>query len=97
MSAPPAVRHYELAARAINIYNYTLITYTIFAEKLMEYSSFGSILALVGMVLLLLVNLNRRSARRRKIWTRTDILLQKWGSLVAYGLIALGLLLLLRR
>ncbi len=63
----------------------------------MEYSRLGSIIALVGMVLLLLVNLNRRAARRRKMWTKTDVLLQKWGSLGAYGLIAVGLLLVLRR
>ena len=63
----------------------------------MEYSRLGSIIALIGMVLLLVVNLNRRAARRRRMWTRTDVLLQKWGSLGAYGLIAVGLLLLLRR
>jgi hypothetical protein len=63
----------------------------------MEYSRFGSIIALLGMVLLLLVNLNRRSARRRPIWTRTDMVVQKWGALAAYALIALGLLFLLRR
>lgn len=49
------------------------------------------------MVLLLTVNLNRRAARKRKIWTKTDVLLQKWGGLGAYALIAIGLLLLLRR
>jgi hypothetical protein len=63
----------------------------------MEYSRFGSIIALLGMVLLLLVNLNRRAARRRPIWTRTDMVAQKWGALLAYALIALGLLFLLRR
>ncbi len=63
----------------------------------MEYSHLGAVVALLGMVLLLLVNFNRRSARRRKIWTRTDVLIQKWGSLAAYALIALGLLVSLRR
>jgi hypothetical protein len=63
----------------------------------MEYSTFGSILALIGMILLLVVNLNRRAARQRKMWTRTDVFLQKWGSLGAYGLIAAWLLLFLRR
>ena len=47
----------------------------------MDYSHLGSILALVGMVLLLTVNLNRRAARQRKMWTKTDVLLQKWGGL----------------
>ncbi len=63
----------------------------------MEYSRLGSIIALLGMILLLLVNFNRRAARRRKIWTKTDVFLQKWGSVGAYGLIAVGLLLVLRR
>jgi hypothetical protein len=63
----------------------------------MDYSRLGSILALIGMILLLTVNLNRRAARRRKIWTKTDVLMQKWGSLGAYALIAMGLLFLLRR
>jgi hypothetical protein len=63
----------------------------------MEYSRFGSILALIGMILLLMVNLNRRAARRRKIWTKTDVIIQKWGSVGAYALIAVGLLFLLRR
>lgn len=63
----------------------------------MEYSPLGSTIALIGMVLLLMVNLNRRAARRRQLWTRTDVFLQKWGSLAAYGLIALGLLLAIRR
>ena len=63
----------------------------------MEYYRLGSVFALIGMILLLMTNLNRRAARRRKIWTRTDVLLQKWGSLAAYALIALGLLFLLRR
>ena len=63
----------------------------------MEYSRFGSIIALVGMILLLMVNLNRRAARRRPVWTRTEVVLQKWGALVAYALIAVGLLFLLRR
>jgi hypothetical protein len=47
----------------------------------MDYYRLGSILAFIGMVLLLAVNLNRRVARKRKIWTKTDVLLQKWGSL----------------
>jgi uncharacterized membrane protein YidH (DUF202 family) len=63
----------------------------------MDYSRLGSLLALVGMLLLLTVNLNRRAARKRKMWTKTDVLLQKWGGMVAYALIAFGLLFLLRR
>ena len=63
----------------------------------MEYSRIGSVIALLGMILLLLANLNRRAARKRKIWNTRDIFLQKWGVLVAYALIGLGLMLLLRR
>jgi hypothetical protein len=63
----------------------------------MDYFHLGAILALIGMVLLLAVNFNRRAARKRKLWTKTDVLLQKWGSLGAYALIAFGLLFLLRR
>jgi hypothetical protein len=63
----------------------------------MDYYRLGSILAFIGMVLLLAVNFNRRAARKRKIWTKTDVLLQRWGSLGAYALIAFGLLFLLRR
>lgn len=63
----------------------------------MEYSQLGTALALLGMILLIIANLNRRAARGRKIWTRTDVLIQKWVPLAAYTLIALGLLLLLRR
>jgi hypothetical protein len=63
----------------------------------MDYYHFGSMAALIGMILLLITNLNRRAARQRKIWTRTDVNIQKWGSLAAYALIAVGLLLLLRR
>jgi hypothetical protein len=62
----------------------------------MEYSRFGSIIALVGMILLLVVNLNRRAARQRKSWTKADMAIQKWGALIAYAFIAVGLLLLLR-
>jgi hypothetical protein len=63
----------------------------------MEYSRLGSIFALIGMILLLMVNLNRRAARQRRIWTKTDVIIQKWGALAAYALIAVGLLFLLRR
>jgi hypothetical protein len=63
----------------------------------MNYFRLGAILALAGMVLLLIVNVNRGAARKRKMWTKTDVLLQKWGSLGAYALIAFGLLFLLRR
>ncbi len=63
----------------------------------MEYSRFGSVIALIGMILLLMANLNRRAARRRTIWTKTDVVVQKWGALAAYALIAVGLLFLLRR
>jgi hypothetical protein len=63
----------------------------------MDYFHLGAILALIGMVLLLAVNLNRRVARKRKLWTKTDVFLQKWGGLGAYALIAFGLLFLLRR
>jgi hypothetical protein len=63
----------------------------------MDYSQLGTVAALIGMILLLCTNLNRRAARGRKIWTRTDVLIQRWGSLAAYALIAVGLLLLLRR
>jgi hypothetical protein len=63
----------------------------------MDYYHFGAVVALIGMVLLLITNLNRRRARQRKIWTRTDVVIQKWGALAAYALIAAGLLFLLRR
>lgn len=63
----------------------------------MELSRLGSILALMGMIIMFLANINRRAARRRKVWTRTDVIMQKWGTLVAYALIAGGLLLLLGR
>jgi hypothetical protein len=63
----------------------------------MEFSRLGSVIALIGMILLLMANLNRRAARRRKVWTRTDVAIQKWATLVAYALIAIGLLLLLGR
>jgi hypothetical protein len=63
----------------------------------MELQRLGTIFAFIGMILLLVVNLNRRAARKRRIWTRTDVILQKWGALVAYALIAVGLLFLLRR
>lgn len=63
----------------------------------MEYSRLGAVVALLGMFLLLFVNFKRRSARRRRVWTRTDVLIQKWGSLAAYALIALGLLAALRQ
>jgi hypothetical protein len=68
-----------------------------FFRSVMNYSQFGGVIALIGMVLLLITNLNRRAARQRKIWTRTDVIIQKWGGLSAYALIALGLLFLLRR
>jgi hypothetical protein len=63
----------------------------------MDYSRFGSVIALLGMILLLLANLNRRAARKRKVWSSRDIFLQKWGVLAAYALIGFGLMLLLRR
>jgi hypothetical protein len=63
----------------------------------MEYSHFGSVIALIGMILLLITILNRRAARQRRVWTRIDVVVQKWGSLAAYALIAVGLLFLLRR
>jgi hypothetical protein len=63
----------------------------------MNYYLLGSILAIIGMALMLMVNLNRGAARKRQVWTRTDMLLQKWGSLAAYALIAFGLLFLLKR
>jgi hypothetical protein len=66
-------------------------------KNVMEYSQLGAVIALMGLVLLLFTNLNRRAARRRHIWTPTDVFIQKWGSLAAYALIAVGLLFLLRR
>ncbi len=63
----------------------------------MEFSHLGSVIALIGMIMLLIANLNRRTARRRKVWTRTDVIVQKWGTLAAYALIAVGLMLLLGR
>lgn len=63
----------------------------------MTLSTFGAALALIGMVLLLVANLNRQAIRRRRQWTSRDIFIQRWGTLAAYTLIAFGLLFFLRR
>lgn len=63
----------------------------------MALSYLGAGLALLGMILLLVANVNRQAARRRKRWTPRDIFIQRWVTLAAYTLIAFGLLFFLRR
>ncbi len=63
----------------------------------MTMSNLGAGLALLGLILLVLANLNRQAARRRKQWTARDIFIQRWGTLAAYTLLAFGLLFFLRR
>lgn len=57
----------------------------------------GAIIALMGMILLLVANFNRRAARRRPRETPAQGLLSRWGAIIAFGLIALGLVLLLKK
>ncbi len=56
----------------------------------------GAILALLGMILLLVANFNRRAVRRRGA-SVSQILLARWGAVAAFCLLGLGLVFLLRR
>ncbi len=57
----------------------------------------GAIIALIGMIVLLVANFNRRAARRRPRVTPIQGFFSRWGPIAAFGLIAVGLLLLLRK
>lgn len=57
----------------------------------------GAIIALVGMIVLLVANFHRRAARRRPRLTGFPLFFHRWGALIAFGLMALGLLLLLKK
>jgi len=57
----------------------------------------GAIIALLGMIFLLVANYNRRTARRSPRVTPAQAFLARWGALAAFGLLAVGLLLLLKK
>ncbi|MGQ9920629.1 MAG: hypothetical protein ACUVRZ_04790 [Desulfobacca sp.] len=57
----------------------------------------GAIIALVGMIFLLIANFNRRAARRRPRVTPAQTFLAHWGAIAAFGFLAVGLLLLLKK
>ncbi len=57
----------------------------------------GAIIALVGMIFLLISNFNRRAARRSPRATPVQVFLGRWGAIAAFSLIAVGLLLLLKK
>ncbi len=61
----------------------------------METVDLGRILALLGLILVLLTGWRRRRARAQKQAPSPALLkLQSWGSLVAFGLILAGLILM---
>lgn len=57
----------------------------------------GALLALAGMILLLVANFQRRAGRRRPRGAAPPGLIARWGGIVAFGLMALGLLFMLRK
>lgn len=58
----------------------------------------GPIIALVGLILLLVTNLQRQSARKQKAQVSSFTLgWVKWGSLAAYLLIMIGLVIMMGR
>ena len=57
----------------------------------------GAIIALVGMIFLLVANFNRRAARRSPRVTPAQAFLARWGAIAAFGFLAVGLLLLLKK
>jgi uncharacterized membrane protein len=64
----------------------------------MESTTMGQLIALIGLILLVATSLQRQSARRRKVRLSPQALAwQKWGSLAAYALIAVGLYLMIDR
>jgi hypothetical protein len=66
----------------------------------MEYPNMGMgpIIALIGLILLLATNLQRQSARKHKSQVSSFTLgWLKWGSLAAYLLIMIGLLIMTGR
>jgi len=61
----------------------------------METGGLGQLLALVGLIFLLLTGMGRQRARRQQQTpSPTFQLWQKWGSIAAFGLILVGLLLM---
>ena len=66
----------------------------------MEYSNMGMgpIIALIGLILLLVTNLQRQSARKHRSQVNSFTLgWLKWGSLAAYLFIMIGLLIMIGR
>jgi hypothetical protein len=66
----------------------------------MDYSTMGMgpIIALIGLILLLVTNLQRQAARKHKSQASSFTLAWvKWGSLAAYLLIMIGLLIMTGR
>ncbi|MDD3581923.1 MAG: hypothetical protein PHW74_12990 [Desulfobacca sp.] len=64
----------------------------------MDKSHLGSLLALIGMIILLVNNFQRRSFRRRQVKMSSQALaMQKWGTIVASVLIFVGLYLMIGR
>ncbi|MFP3867454.1 MAG: hypothetical protein ACLFUU_04715 [Desulfobacteraceae bacterium] len=64
----------------------------------MDKTSLGSLLALIGMIILLVNNFKRRAARRRQVRMSPQALAwQKWGTIVASVLIFFGLYLMIGR
>ncbi|OPX20442.1 MAG: hypothetical protein BZ151_03820 [Desulfobacca sp. 4484_104] len=64
----------------------------------MEQSYLGPLLALIGMIILLVNNFQRRSYRRRQVRMSPQFLTwQKWGTLLASVLIFVGLYLMIGR
>ncbi|MBW1952213.1 MAG: hypothetical protein JRI50_01070 [Deltaproteobacteria bacterium] len=62
----------------------------------MDKTTLGSLLALIGMIILLVNNFMRRSARRRQVRMSPQTLAwQKWGTVGASVLIFLGLYLMI--
>ncbi len=57
----------------------------------------GALLALMGMILLLVANFQRRAGRRRPRGAAPPGLIARWGGIVALGLIALGLFLMIKK
>jgi|GEM_PF-5918702 len=55
----------------------------------------GEIIVLVGMILLLVANFHRRAARRRG--GAREAAVGRWGAVIAFCCLGLGLLLLLKK
>lgn len=64
----------------------------------MDTNTWGQLIALIGLLLLVVTSLQRQSARRRKTRLSPPALAwQKYGTLAAYALIAVGLYLMIGR